>query len=187
MEQEKNKKGLTTILVVIIIGLLALVILLGTGTISFKSNDSTNESPKGSNGTTENYMIDSNIEIENVYVFKDGANEKISVEGTVSLTYDDNVYKGATISGYCYGADNEKYIVSGPGDGRTLFDKSNSKLSLVEDVNAKIVYIDGTIKEWSDINWSNVKIKSCTIDMISVFLRDDSGRFEKKLNVEKNF
>ena len=43
MEQVKNKNGIVVLLVVIIIILLALVILLATGTVSFKSNESNND------------------------------------------------------------------------------------------------------------------------------------------------
>lgn len=140
MKKEKNKNGVITLLVVVIVILLALVILFATGTISFKNNDD----------------IDIDLSIDSVKVTKDAPNAKIFIDGTISLSYDNNKYAGVTLSGYCLGSDNEKNLIHGPGDGGSLFNNDgNNILLLTENIPQNVEYDDGTVKVWSEIDWSS--------------------------------
>ena len=195
MEQERNNKSVIALLVVIIIILLSLVVLLATETISFKSdnavhdtkgNNTTVTDTKG-NTTTVNDKVSINLSIGNVTVSKDAPNAKISVDGTIDLSYDNSKYIGVTLSGYCLGTDNEKYLIHGPGDGGALFHNGNNSLTLTEDIPQNIEYSDGTVKAWSEIDWNNVKIKYCKIEKMTAILNDGSDGIETVLDVEKEF
>ena len=116
-----------------IVILLTLVVLLATGTISFKSNNAARDTQ--GNNTTVNDKVDINLSIGNVTISEDAPNSKILVDGTIDLSYDSNKYAGVTLSGYCLGSDNEKYLMNGPGDGRALFhNDGDNNLTLTEDI-----------------------------------------------------
>lgn len=171
---------------VIIVFLLTLVVLLVTGTISFKS-DNTARDTHGSD-TNINEKVDINLSIGNVSISEDAPNSKILVDGTIDLLYDSSKYAGVTLFGYCLGSDNEKYLMDGPGDGRTLFhNDGDNNLTLTEDISRNIEYSDGTVKAWSEINWENIKIKYCKIEKMTAILNDGSNQQEIVLNVEKSF
>lgn len=188
MENEKNNKGknrVLILLIIIIVVLLTLVILFATGIIKYNSN-TINDSSK--NSITENDMVDINLSINNVEVSKDAPNTKISVTGTINLSYDTNKYKGITLSGYCLGTSGEKYLISGPNDGRVLFhNDGNNNLTFGENIPQKIVYSDGTSKSWDKIDWSNVKIKYCKIDKMTAVLNEGTNSPQFELNFEKTF
>ena len=99
MEQKINKNGIIALVVIIIVFLLTLVVLLVTGTISFKS-DNTARDTHGSD-TNINEKVDINLSIGNVSISKDAPNSKILVDGTIDLLYDSSKYAGVTLSGYC--------------------------------------------------------------------------------------
>ena len=185
MEQVKNKNVVISLIVVMIVILLTLVVLLATGTISFKFNNAARDTQ--GNNTTVNDKVDINLSIGNVTVSKDAPNAKISVDGTIDLSYDNSKYIGVTLSGYCLGTDNEKYLIHGPGDGGALFHNGNNSLTLTEDIPQNIEYSDGTVKAWSEINWNNVKIKYCKIEKMTAILNDGSDGIETVLDVEKEF
>lgn len=186
MEQEKNKNGVIALLVVIIVILLALVVLLATGTISFKSSNTVDDT--SSNNATVNDKVDINLSINNVTVSKDAPNAKIFVDGTINLSYDSSKYAGVTLSGYCLGTNNEKYLINGPGDGRVLFhNDGNNNLTLTENVPQNIEYSDGAVKAWSEIDWENVKIKYCKIEKMTAILNEGTNHPETVLNIEKSF
>jgi len=84
MEQEKNKNGVIALLVVVIVILLALVILFATGTISLKSNETTNNQssentnnnvPETTNNTREDLSSDELNELSTFFdVYKSNEN-----------------------------------------------------------------------------------------------------------------
>ncbi len=186
MEQEKNKNGVIVLLVVVIVILLALVILLATGIISFKSDNTVDDT--SNNNVVANDKVDIDLSINNATIAEEGPNAKIHVDGTINLSYDNNKYAGVTLSGYCLGSDNEKYLMNGPGDGRALFhNDGNNNLTLTENIPQNIEYPDGTVKAWSDIDWKNVKIKYCKIEKMTAILNEGTDNPETVLNVEKSF
>lgn len=193
METQNNNKGVIALLIVIIIILATLCVLFATGTISFNSNkannNDTNENVnKNNNIETNDDKINIDISMNNVSVLKDAPNAKISVVGTINLSYDNTKYTGVTLSGYCLGNENEKYLIHGPGDGRVLFHNDNNvELTLTEDIPQNVEYTDGTIKAWSEIDWENVKIKYCKIEKMTAILNDGTNHPETVLNVEKSF
>lgn len=137
---------------------------------------------------TNDDKIDIDLSISNVSVDKDSPNAKISVIGTINLSYDNNKYAGVALSGYCLGTDNEKYLIWGPGDGRVLFhNDSNNILTLTENIPQDVKYTDGTVKVWSEVDWENVKIKYCKIEKMTAILKEGSDYPETVLNIEKEF
>jgi len=60
--ENKNNKGLITLLIVIIVILLGLCVLFSTGTISFKSNDVDN------NEINQNINENNNVEIDDTNI-----------------------------------------------------------------------------------------------------------------------
>ena len=187
MDKPKNNKGVIILLIVIIIILSSLCVLFATNTISFKSNNTINDT---SNNDDVNDKIDVNLSINNVIISEDAPNSKLFLDGTINLSYDNNKYAGVALSGYCLGNNNEKYLIHGPGDGHVLFHDDNSILSLTENIPQNIEYSDGTTKSWEEIDWSNVKIKYCKIEKMITVLNNgtsETNNPEIALNVEKFF
>ena len=131
--------------------------------------------------------IDFKMTLGDVSINLNGVNTKLSLDGTLDLSYDSNKYLGASISGYCLGTNNEKYLIHGPGDGATLYYNGNNiKLMFTENVPQNVEYTDGTVKDISQVDWNNVKIKYCKVDKI-VLTSNDNNNLEKEVNIEKNF
>ena len=55
-----------------------------------------------------------------------------------------------------------------------------------ENVPQNVEYTDGTVKDISQVDWNNVKIKYCKVDKI-VLTSNDNNNLEKEVNIEKNF
>ena len=185
MEKVRNK-FVIALLVIILIIVSALCILFTTGTLSLKTNDEDVNSFNNKEESDDKVNI--NLLIGNVSVSKDAPNTKILIDGTINLSYNNSKYVGVILSGYCLGTNNEKYHITGPADGRVFFhNDGNSRLTLTESTSQNIEYIDGTFKEWSEIDWENVKIKYCKIDKMTAISNDDKNNLETILNIEKNF
>ena len=146
------------------------MILLRAGVINFKQKNE----------------VDIKLSIDSVEVKKDAPNTYLFVKGTMNLSYDNTKYLGVSLYGYCLGADGEKYIISGPADGRALFhNDDNNNLTLTENGDKKIEYPDGTTKSWSEVDWNNVEIKYCKIDKMKAFYNGQGASgIETELNVE---
>ena len=188
MENEKNNKGknrVLILLIIIIVILLTLVILFATGIISFKFDNSVNDSSK--NNVTTNDNVNISLSIDNVEVEKDAINSSMAVTGTLNLSYNINKYAGVALSGYCLGNSGEKYLVHGPGNGHVLFGNGEQVLYLSEDIPQDVVYPDGTSKSLQEIDWNNVKIKYCKIDKMTAVLKEGTDNPQIELNFEKSF
>lgn len=132
--------------------------------------------------------IDFKMTLGDVSINLNGVNTKLSLDGTLDLSYDSNKYLGASISGYCLGNNNEKYLIHGPGDGATLYYNGNDiKLMFTENVPQNVEYTDGTVKDISQVDWNNVKIKYCKVDKIVLISNDNNNNLEKEVKIEKNF
>lgn len=193
---EKGKNIIIGILVGVNIILLALVIWFANNrdndinktTTSDDNSQNNFENDTISDNNVSNNNIAINLSINNVTVSKDAPNEKIQVTGIIDLSYDNNKYEGVTLSGYCIGSSNEKYLIHGPSDGRAFFSNDgNNNLTLSEDIT-DIKYADGVVKPWSeDIDWDNVKIKYCKIEKMKALLKNSINYDDISLNIEKNF
>lgn len=195
MENQNNNKRVILLLIIIIIILSILCILFATNTLIFKSKNIDNNEPNqnitnANNNNSNNDKIDINLTIDTVSISKDAPNNKLHINGKINLSYNSNQYLGITLTGYCLGNNNEKYLIHGPGDGRALLSKdniNNNELTLSEKIPQNIEYTNGTIKEWKDIDWEIVKIKYCKIDKMTAISREGTNNTETTLNIEKYF
>lgn len=106
MEQEKNSKGVITLLVVIIVILLALVILLATGKISFKTdeanitnNNLNNESSNNGNDDVT-YKLGDVVKLSKIQNDNENSNDDytewyvLAEEGGYTKLYSKNIWGG---------------------------------------------------------------------------------------------
>ena len=115
---------------------------------------------KSDSNNIDDKDIDFKMTLGDVSINLNGINTKLSLDGTLDLSYDNNKYLGASISGYCLGSNNEKYLIHGPGDGATLYYNGNNiKLMFTESIPQNVEYVDGTVKDISQVDWNTVKIK----------------------------
>ena len=211
MEQSKNKNAVVVLLVVIIVILLALVALLATGTISFKSNESVTESTNGNtNGsTTESDNKDittiesliNSVKITNFTFDKPGGSYlggasvayTLGTNMTIDLECTNDIISGITVKGYCLDLDDNKYLFSGPRGVRAFYCSNNSSHSdFPQILQADYIFkTDGShynIDYDNDINWENIEIKYCKFDEAHLVLSDYSELETKiELNYEKEF
>lgn len=177
-----EKKNIGLVIVLIIFVLISL--LLGGYIVYDKMlNNNNNEV------YTDVIKID-NISIEKVTVSKDSPNNHLFVSGKIKISYDENKYFSVNLSGYCIGSNDEKYIIYGPGSGKISYYNYDTELNMIETINNQIgdvIYSDGNVKSNSEINWDDVKIKSCKIDKLTAYLKNSSEttKIETDLNYEK--
>lgn len=142
---------------------------------------------KSDSNNIDDKDIDFKMTLGDVSINLNGINTKLSLDGTLDLSYDNNKYLGASISGYCLGSNNEKYLIHGPGDGATLYYNGNNiKLMFTESIPQNVEYVDGTVKDISQVDWNTVKIKYCRVDKI-ILISNDNNNLEKEVKIEKNF
>lgn len=139
----------------------------------------------------KNYKIKiENLTINDITINEDTPNNHLTISGNLKISYDENVYFPVMLSGYCVGSENEKYFIFGPS-GAISYYNSDTELRMVETINSQtgdVRYSDGTLKMNAEVDWKNVKIKSCKIDKISAYLKSDSKTMiEITLDYEKNF
>ena len=209
MEQGKNKNAVVLLLVVIIVILFALVALLATGTISFKSNESITESTNGNtNGSTteidnqDNTTIESlinSVKITNFTFDKPGGSSlgggvayTLGTNMTIDLECTNDIISGLTVKGYCLDLDDNKYLFSGPVGLASGISCSNDSTNYFAG-STVIIKADGShydthYSETSGINWENIKTKYCKFDEAHLVLSDGSMLQTKiELNYEKEF
>lgn len=183
----ENKKGIIIGVLIGIIGALSvLLILFATGIISFKQKESDS--------------IDNNKEkvdikilsIDNINIEEDSPNHNMSIGGTMKLSFDQDKFLAVVLEGYCIGENNEKYMMTGPGSGEISFKNGSINFGLVNTINnhtGDVIYSDGTTKTSLEIDWKNVKIKSCTVERMVAYTSESNGNTSivSELNFEKNF
>lgn len=207
MEQSKNKNVVVGLLVVIIVILLALVALLATGTISFKSNDGTTKSDNQDTSTIESDNKDittieslinsvkiTNFTFDKPHGMNFGGAEKSNALGTnmtINLECTNDIISGLRVEGYCLDLDNNKYRFSGPNGVIGFACNNNSNYAYP--VSAyQLFKTDGSNYmldnyEASD-SWENIEIKYCKFDEAHLMLSDYSKLETKiELNYEKEF
>lgn len=140
----------------------------------------------------KNYEIKvENLTIDDVIVIEDSPNNHLKISGKLKISYDENVYFPVVLSGYCVGSENEKYFIFGPGSEAISYYNSDTEFQMRETINSQtgdVRYSDGTLKTNDDVDWKNVKIKSCKIDKVSAYLKSDGKTMiETTLDYEKNF
>lgn len=102
---------------------------------------------------------------------------KMTLEINLNLDYNKELFYGITLSGYCTGINNEIYEIIGPADETTFYfnDADTLGTRYMQSSITDIVNLDGTITKYEDVDWSKVNIKSCTIDKMKTYQKDQSG------------
>ena len=102
---------------------------------------------------------------------------KMTLEVNFNLDYNKELFYGITLSGYCTGINNEIYEIIGPADETTFYfnDADTLGTRYMQSSITDIVNLDGTITKYEDVDWSKVNIKSCTIDKMRTYPKDQSG------------
>lgn len=102
---------------------------------------------------------------------------KVTLEINLNLDYNKELFYGVTLSGYCTGINNEIYEIIGPADETTFYfnDADTLGTRYMQSSITDIVNQDGTITKYEDVDWSKVNIKSCTIDKMKTYPKDQSG------------
>ena len=102
---------------------------------------------------------------------------KMTLEVNFNLDYNKELFYGITLSGYCTGINNEIYEIIGPADEITFYFNDDDTLGTryMQSSITDIVNLDGTITKYEDVDWSKVNIKSCTIDKMRTYPKDQSG------------
>ncbi len=204
MEKGKNKNGVIALLIVVIIILALLCYLFATDTISLNTNKINDNKDKISNddrkiyeenkNTVENNKISIKIlDMETPNINTEAINHTLSVEGKMELSFDESEVISVSITGYCLGQNNEKYVMIGPESGLISFHNGDTEFKLVNTINnntGDVIYTDGTVKYSNEIDWNNVKIKYCNIEKSKVIYKDNNGNTseqEVELNFKKNY
>ena len=197
MEKNSNKGVIALLIIIIIIILAALCILFATETISFKNNNSTSEKSSIDKVEKKSDIEDIQLKILSIDELKVGSeyvNHKMYVYGKMELSYNEDKYFPLTMSGYCIDDKNIRYNIYGPGSGAISYYNSDTTFALVNTINNEngdIILEDGTTKKISDIeiDWDNIKIKSCVIEKLNAFTKESNSSLSKEmvLNIKKNF
>ena len=195
MEQEKNNKGVIALLVVLVVILVVLCILLATGKLSLKSNESTTEN--NVQGITNIESLNNQVKITNLSIEKPSAsafggseNNMLAVPVSFDLNCSNSsLIAGVTLKGYCLDTNDNKYSIVGPLSIMAYYcDSDEKKISMyVNQTYDK----DGIPHEfdWKPTNkWDNIDIKYCKIEKANVRLSDASEIVTGiDINYEKEF
>jgi hypothetical protein len=186
MEQKKKKNGVNLLLIFIIVILALLCVLFATGTVSFKSNEITNEDKNvdswNSVVTVKSFEIDSAkvVNAPNYHMAVDG---KFVLEGN----YDD--YLNVAFYGYCFDVDNNKYNIMAPSIGHK-YDIGENRLDASEMLEYDYgkqydIYTDNSDKK----EWKEIKFKSCYFNKMTTTLSKNGKTFQisEDINFDKTF
>jgi hypothetical protein len=186
MEQKKKKNGVNLLLIFIIVILALLCVLFATGTVSFKSNEITNEDKNvdswNSVVTVKSFEIDSAkvVNAPNYHMAVDG---KFVLEGN----YDD--YLNVAFYGYCFDVDNNKYNIMAPSIGHK-YDIGENRLDASEMLEYDYgkqydIYTDNSDKK----EWKEIKFKSCYFNRMTttVLKNGKSLQLSEEINFNKTF
>ena len=216
MEKKNNSLGLVILVILLLIVVFIIGWFLGSKFSNLQSknnevNNSANEIIDKSKDIiddvdnsvddideNENEIDDASIEIlsiDKVEVGTDQPNHQIRVNGKMDLSYDGDKYWPVTMSGYCMDDKGVRYNMIAPGSGATsLYYDNNKNFNMVNSINSSkgdIVLADGTSKGIGDVDvdWDNLKIKSCVIEYASFFTKASNSRESVKimLNYKKDF
>lgn len=122
----------------------------------------------------------------------EGLSHHLYITGNIRLNFNENNFHVVGLEGYCLGEENEKYMIYGAKESEITFNNGDTSYELVEtigDEDGDVRYPDGTRQNSSDIDWKNVKIKSCEIENLYT-VYNKNGRMVTsytELDYEKNF
>ena len=190
MENQKNNKGVNSLLIVIIVILSVLCILFATGTICFKSNDVDNNDIN-KNNKQESNTIKSLIDSVKISNFSFGRPEAVAFGGetinTISINTNFNLdcskddgIAGVTLKGYCTDKNDKKYSIVGPLSVMAFYCDNN-----ISHTDTGVMYVNQMFDEngvphdidWANVNnikWNDIEIKYCKIENANIRLSDGS-------------
>lgn len=122
----------------------------------------------------------------------EGLNHNLYITGNMRLTFKEDNFHVVGLEGYCLGEENEKYMIYGPKGSEISFNNGDTIYELVESINdddGDVIYSDGTRKNSGDIDWDNVKIKSCKIERLYTVYTKNGKKVTSytDINYEKQF
>lgn len=175
---KNNNKGLYIIIAILLI----LVMVLGGYIIYDKVNNKQDNSTANDNDKTISVKDDVNVKITlgDYSINMSSPNNKLELKGTIDVSYDSNKYYGLALYGYCLDENNNRYEISGPADGRTLFGNGNTGLVMSEVISPY---------QNQDIS-SNLVLSYCKIDKISlveIISSKEDKTYKMAINVEKYY
>lgn len=175
---KNNNKGLYIIIAILLI----LVMVLGGYIIYDKVNNKQDNSTANDNDKTISVKDDVNVKITlgDYSINMSSPNNKLELKGTIDVSYDSNKYYGLALYGYCLDENNNRYEISGPADGRTLFGNGNTELVMSEVISPY---------QNQDIS-SNLVLSYCKIDKISlveIISSKEDKTYKMAINVEKYY
>ena len=102
----------------------------------------------------------------------------------MELSFNEDKYWPITMTGYCYDDKGVRYNIYGPGSGAISYYNGDTDFSLVNAINSEdgdIILADGTKKSIRDveIDWDNIKIKSCVIEKVQAFIKNSNNLSSK--------
>jgi len=120
-------------------------------------------------------------------------NHHLYITGDMNLTFKEEDFRVVGLVGYCLGDKNEKYMIYGPASEVGMsFNNGDTSYELVETIGDKdgdVRYPDGSKKNSGDVDWDNVKIKSCKIEKLYTVYNKNGKTITSYIetNYEKNF
>lgn len=187
---EKKNTGLVVLVIILsllVVGLGGYIVydkLLGDKDIDNKNNMAEVKNDYVTDNDNDDEIKLDIISIDDVSIDMDRPNEKLWIEGKMTLNFDESKYFPVFLSGYCLGSDDEKYFIHGPGSGTVSFNNGDNIFRLVNsinDENGDVVYKDGTTKK--NVDFSNVKIKYCKIDKLTAYKINDGNESDSNISV----
>lgn len=193
MENNNKKNNISSIIIVflaLVIIILSFIVYklkidnkkLENNNINVNINETSDEEFPISNDINNMNLKINELTIDNVEIKPNGVNTHINITGIINLSFNEEEIEGVSISGYCIGKNDEKYIISGPSDGRALFHSGSSNLSLSE---SKILNSNGEEESINSVDWNKVIIESCNLDKLKVSGKTSINIIEKDINYEK--
>lgn len=198
-----NNQKVVMILTIVIILLLVVIVALGM-VIANKEYKYCNDNTK--QDKVDEYIdevIKNNQDEYDVYInilsmnkpdimTGEGLSHHLYITGNMRLSFNEENFHVVGLEGYCLGEENEKYMIYGPKGSEITFNNGDTIYELVEtinDENGDLIYPDGTKKSSSEIDWKNVKIKSCKIEKLyTVYnINGKSATGYTEINYEKQF
>ena len=182
MEQSKNMGSKIGTIVFLIISILLGGYIVYDKVLTTNNTDETIKTESKQNELLVNVTSNdknpsiTSLTIDNVNISEQAANDIVilNLTGSIDLSIDDKIYDGVSLEGYCTDANNHRYEIYGPQDGRALFHNGSNDLSVSRNLG-----VIGTI------NINDIKIKYCKIDKMVAYVSTTGDNNLSKLSITK--
>lgn len=174
LEKIKNKNMSKILIITLLLVVIVLMFIIIKNTINNNSIKKMDSSDKKNDEKDDSIYINE-VAIEKINVNPDGINSHINVTGKITILFDEKIYLGVNVLGYCTDSDNNNYAMRGPSNGALFIYSGSTNLTLSE-INDESLNMK---------DWNNVTIKYCKIDKIKAYYKDTKEIKEIKVNYEK--